>query len=308
MKFSLQYHFTAFYIKFKGIKKTFSSVPIDFRKLRKGDIHIPRSRFFRRPNVNQFRIANTTITEINKEPSETNLLLFVHGGAFISGPNQLHWDIIKKISKETNQTIWVCDYPKAPENDIFEISNNLDFVYQKALEKYKSDNIILIGDSVGGTLIMALVQRVINYKLPTPQKLLLVCPVCDSTFQNPAIKAIEEKDIMLSVKGVASAKRLCAGRYDLDNAMISPINASFKNFPTTILYLAENDITYADQQLLVNKLISDSVLHKIFLGEGMPHIWPYLPFMPESKIALNHIITEINQKEDKIIPISTLFS
>lgn len=298
MKYSLQYHFTAFYIKFKGIKKTFSSVPIDFRKLRKDDIHNPHSPFFRRPNVNQFKIANTTITEIKNNSTEMNLLIFVHGGGFVSGPNQLHWDVIKKIAKETKQTIWVCDYPKAPENNILEISNNLDFIYEKALEKYESDNIILIGDSVGGTLIMALVQRAINYKWPLPQKLLLVCPVCDSSFQNPAINAIEEKDIMLSVKGVASAKRLCAGRYDLDNAMISPINASFKNFPSIVLYLAENDITYPDQQLLINQLTSDSVSHKIFLGEGMPHIWPYLPFMPESKKALNHIVAEINKSNE----------
>ena len=308
MKFSLQYYFTAFYIKLKGIKKTFSSSPIDFRKIRKGDIHIPQSRFFRRPNVNQFKIANTTVTVINKEPVETKLLIFVHGGGFISGPNQLHWNIIEQLSKETKQTIWVCDYPKAPENDIFEISNNLDFVYQKALEIYESHNIILIGDSVGGTLVMALIQRAINHRWAIPQKLLLVCPVCDSCFQNPEINSIEEKDIMLSVKGVVSAKKMCAGRYDLDNAMISPINASFKKFPTTVLYLAENDITYADQQLLVNKLIKESVSHKIYIGEGMPHIWPYLPFMPESKIALNHIITEINQDEGKVIPISALFS
>lgn len=145
---------------------------------------------------------------------------------------------------------------------------------------------------------MALVQRAITNHWAIPQKLLLVCPVCDSTFQNPAINAIEEKDIMLSVNGVASAKRMCAGRYDLDNAMISPINASFKNFPTTVLYLAENDITYADQQLLVNTLIKESVSHKIYRGEGMPHIWPYLPFMPESKNALKHIVAEINKSNE----------
>jgi acetyl esterase/lipase len=301
MKFSLQYQFTAFYIRLKGIKKTFSRSSIDFRKIRKEDVHNPPNSFFKNASVNQFKIANTTITEIKKDSAETNLLLFVHGGAFIAGPNQLHWNVIKKLSKETKQTIWVCDYPKAPENDIFEISNNLDFVYQKALEKFESQNIILIGDSVGGTLVMALVQRAINYKWAIPQKLLLVCPVCDSTFQNPAINAIEEKDIMLSVKGVLSAKKMCAGRYDLDNTMISPINASFKNFPSTILYLAEYDITYADQQLLVNKLVNDSVSHKIYLGEGMPHIWPYLPFMPESKNALHHIVAEINKFNEPVI-------
>ncbi len=41
MKFSFQYHFTAFYIKLKGIKKAFSTSPIDFRQIRKDDIHIP---------------------------------------------------------------------------------------------------------------------------------------------------------------------------------------------------------------------------------------------------------------------------
>jgi acetyl esterase/lipase len=76
-------------------------------------VHNPPNSFFKNASVNQFKIANTTITEIKKDSAETNLLLFVHGGAFIAGPNQLHWNVIKKLSKETKQTIWVCDYPKA---------------------------------------------------------------------------------------------------------------------------------------------------------------------------------------------------
>ena len=191
--------------------------------------------------------------------------------------------------------MWVCDYPKAPEYDILDISNNIDSIYKKALEKYDPENIILMGDSVGATLIMALMQRAIVNKWRIPKKLFLVCPVCDATFQNPEITTIEKKDIMLATKGVISAKKMCAGKYELNNGMMSPIYASFTQFPKTILYLAENDITYADQKLLVNKLANDSISHKVYLGVAMPHIWPYLPFMPESKKALQDIISEINK-------------
>ena len=138
-------------------------------------------------------------------------------------------------------------------------------------------------------------QRAIVNKWRIPKKLFLVCPVCDATFQNPEITTIEKKDIMLATKGVISAKKMCAGKYELNNGMMSPIYASFTQFPKTILYLAENDITYADQKLLVNKLANDSISHKVYLGVAMPHIWPYLPFMPESKKALQDITSEINK-------------
>ena len=53
----------------------------------------------------------------------------------------------------------MCNYPKAPENKIDEISINVDQIYQKALLLFKSENIILMGDSAGGTLRIALTQR-----------------------------------------------------------------------------------------------------------------------------------------------------
>nr|WP_315176595.1 alpha/beta hydrolase [uncultured Flavobacterium sp.] len=295
MKYSVQYYITSFYINIKGIKKLFSNSPVNFRKIRKEDIHNPSTKFFKRPNIIKFRIADSDITEINKEINVKKLLIFVPGGAFISGPIKIHWNIVEKLSKKTLQNIWLCDYPKAPEHDILNISNNLDSIYKKALEKYDAENITFIGDSAGATLIMALTQRAIANKWNIPKKLVLVCPVCDATFQNPEITTIEKKDFILATKGVISAKKMCAGKHELDNVMMSPIYAPFTQFPKTILFLAENDITYADQKLLVKRLNIDSISHKVYLGVGMPHIWPYLPFMPESKRALQNIIGEINQ-------------
>ena len=294
MKLSLTYYITLLVIKLKGIKKDFSKDPIDFKKIRKEDIHHPKEAFFRKNNVNSFTVLKTLITEIKQKETSTKLLLFIHGGAFISGPAKHHWDTIKEIVKQTNHTVWMCDYPKAPESKILEISENIDLVFKTALEKYPSKQIILIGDSVGGTLVTALIQRLIEKGSDIPNKIILVSPVMDATMSNPRIDEIESLDPMLSKNGVQSAKRMCAENNDLKNSMISPINGSFYGFPKTILYLAENDITYPDQKLAVQKLINANNTIEVIEGKRMPHIWPFLPVMKEAKMALKQIIAHLN--------------
>lgn len=294
MKQSLTYYITLLVIKLKGLKKAFSIDPIDFKKIRKEDLHQPKGKFFRQGNTHSFKIGNTLITEIKQSEASNTLLLFVHGGAFISGPGKHHWDTIEVLAKQTDHTIWMCDYPKAPEHDIVEISENIDSVYQKALEEYQGKQITLIGDSVGGSLITALVQRLIQNGVETPRKIILVSPVMDATLSNPQIDLVEDIDPMLSKTGVLSAKRMCAGNIDLKDAMISPLNGSFSQFPNTTLFLAENDITYPDQELAVSKLVKAKVDFEVFTGKQMPHIWPFLPVMKEAKTALNQIVKQIN--------------
>lgn len=292
---SFSYYLTLLVIKIKGIKKTFSQSPIHYLELRKDDIHTPKSKFFKQKNTSTFSIAGTTITEIqNKNPSN-QLLIFIPGGAFVSGPAQHHWDTIEKIAKKTKYSIWVCDYPKAPEHKISEISRNFDAIYELALSKYKSANITLLGDSVGGTLIVALTQRLIKNNFALPAQLLLISPVMDASLTNPEIDEIDKKDPMLSKNGVLSAKKMCADEDDLKNINISPIYGDFNGFPKTVLFAAENDITFPDQLILCKKLEAAMVENTVFLGKGMPHIWPLLPVMKEASMALDEIIAILNK-------------
>ncbi len=293
MKYSLSYYITLFVIKLKGIKSIFRKDPIDYKKLRKEDVHKPKGVFYRDNKVRSFKISDSLITEVSQVKPSGRLLIFVHGGAFISGPAKHHWDTIKSISKQTNYTIWMCDYPKAPENRISNVSENIDQIYNSALDQYDAGLVTLIGDSVGGTLVTALIQRLVIQNIQLPHRIILVSPSMDATMSNSRIDEIDSNDPMLSKVGVISAKRMCAENNDLANAMMSPIYGSFESFPNTILFLAENDITYPDQLLVVQKLRKANINFEIFEGKGMPHIWPFLPFMKESKIALNLIIDKL---------------
>ncbi|MCL7989058.1 alpha/beta hydrolase [Sphingobacterium sp. lm-10] len=284
-------------IKLKGIKRTFSIDPIDYKKLRNEDIHFPKKRYFkRRSYVKTFTVLNTTVTEVLSEKQSNKLLLFIHGGAFVYGPVKHHWDTIEKISRQTGHTIWMCDYPKAPEHKISEISRNIDKVYNSALEKVGSDNILCIGDSVGATLLITLTQRLIQNSRNLPGKLFLISPVIDPSFKNPDIDSIEDKDPILSKRGVVSAKLMCADHQNLSDPLLSPISGSFEKFPETVVFAAENDISYPDQKLFLKELEKERVITKVYIGEGMPHIWPLLPVMREAREALNTIIKLLNEE------------
>ncbi|WP_281612908.1 alpha/beta hydrolase [Flammeovirga sp. SubArs3] len=293
MKQSITYYLTLLVIRLKGIKKNFSQDPIDVSKIRKEDVHHPSDRFIKKYLLQTFKISDSNISEIGVDKNAENLLIFIHGGAFISGPAQHHWDTIIEIAKRTNYKIWMCDYPKAPENQIDKISENIDAIYSSALEKHQADRITIIGDSVGGTLVTALTQRLLIKKVALPNKLILVSPVMDASMFNPDIEHYEQKDPMLSKTGVLSAKKMCAGNIDLKDPMISPLYGSFEGFPKTLLILAQNDIMYPDGKLAQLKMEKSHVNLKVFDGENMPHIWPFLPVMKEAKTALDKIINEI---------------
>jgi acetyl esterase/lipase len=223
-----------------------------------------------------------------------SVILYFHGGAFVYGPTQLHLNAISQIVKDTNTKAFLVDYPKAPEHQIKEVNEEIDAIYYYLLTIHPSDSIILMGDSAGATLAILLVQRLIKKKLPLPNSVILISPVLDCSMSNPSILDIERNDLMLSRKGVVSAKKMSAGDTDLRSEEISPLYGSFNGFVPTHLFIATNDIMYPDSKLFAEKLKRESVETEVIIGEGMPHIWPLLPMMSESKIALSKISEIVN--------------
>lgn len=288
----ISYYLILFVLKIKGIKKIFSQDPINYQLLRKDDVHVPKQKFFTKDCVTKFQVMDTRITKIKSNSKK--LIIFIHGGAFISGPSQHHWDTIETLSKSTNYTIWLCDYPKAPEHKITTINKNIDLVYETAMNNQNYNEIVLIGDSAGATLILTLLQRKIKFNTPMPTKIILISPVLDASFENPDIMKIDKIDPMLSIKGVLSAKKMCIEDGNLKNATISPLYGKFEGFPVTHLFIAENDITFPDQLILCRKLKELEIEHYVEVGKGMPHNWPLLPVMAESRLSLKRIIKILN--------------
>lgn len=284
-------------LKLMGIKKVFSISPIDYKRLRKSDRKLPPKRFLKKFFITDLDLDGTKVYRIkNKNSNNKGLVIFIHGGAFVSGPTEYHWNAIEKIVKDTGQELWLLDYPKAPEYNIQQICDSIDWVYEFAIQTLAlPENITLLGDSVGGNLIMSLTQRRIKRDNEIPKKLILITPVFDASLSNPEIDIIGEKDPMLHKRGLISAKEMCADGLDLKNKIISPLYGSFKGFPQTDLFIGEYDIMYPDSKKGAKKMEEEGVNVRLVEGVRMPHIYPLLPVLPEGKKALDEIIESIKE-------------
>lgn len=296
---SLSYYLTLLVIKGKGVKREFSKNPIDYKKLRKENVMIPSLKQSASFNCIQFSVEGSEISEIKQVGDSEAIILYCHGGAFVYGPVDYHWEAIKALAVKTGNAVWMVNYPKAPEHCIKEISQSISAVYAAALRKHPLKKIILIGDSVGATLISALVQRLDPLKQALPSLLVLISPVMDASFSNPQISSIDKEDPILSRAGALSAKEMAAGSLDLKDPLLSPLYGSFKNFPSTILFIAEKDISRPDQELTVKKMQEQNVELEVIYGKGMPHIWPILPVMKEAKYPFAEVISRIKNLESK---------
>ncbi len=284
-------------MKVLGIKKTFSKDPIDVQALRKTDRKKPPAKFYRQFAIEHSTIGASEIISIasKKNNAEKGLIIYLPGGAFVSGPAPHHWDAIGKMVAQTQATIWLVDYPKAPEADINQINQNIDQVYAKAAKEIAAAAPLqMIGDSVGATLIMSLVQRLTRKQEALPSALILITPVFDASLTNTEIDEIDKVDPMLSKAGARSAKKMCARELDLKDPTISPLYGDFKGFPETMVLLGGKDIMYPDGKLAVQKMNQAGVKLAVIEELEMPHIFPLLPLMHESKNALSKIMSFIN--------------
>jgi acetyl esterase/lipase len=54
-----------------------------------------------------------------------------------------------------------------------------------------------------------------------------------------------------------------------------------------------HEVLYSDMQKFHKKLIDNDVDVELNIGEGMNHVYPVYPLVPESKEAFNHIVDVI---------------
>jgi acetyl esterase/lipase len=175
-------------------------------------------------NVTEAQVNGRSVWTIAPKTGATGtVILFIHGGAYITSVLSFQWTLLEDIAKRTNATIVVPDYPVAPENTYEQAHVFIELVYQQLLGKTSAGKIIIMGDSAGGGLALAFAEKLHSEGEQQPAQLILLSPWLDVTLSNPGITAADKNDPMLGVKGLQLAGQAYAGKQDPKYYLISPI-------------------------------------------------------------------------------------
>ena len=176
------------------------------------------------------------------------LLLFFHGGGWVTGGIENYTGGCADLAKATNCTIASVDYRLAPEHkfpaaveDCYAVTREF---FLSRIPRVNPDSITLIGDSAGGNLAAAvsLMARDRGEFLPKRQILLYPSTYNDHSERSP-FPSIRENgtDYLLTSRRIQSFIELYrSSDDDLNNPYFAPLLASdFSRQPRTLLITAE---------------------------------------------------------------------
>jgi acetyl esterase/lipase len=215
-------------------------------------------------------------------------ILYVHGGAYVQNFVKQHWKFLFMLVKSTQCTITAPDYPLAPNHTYIDAFKMLIPLYQEAIAEAGPENTIVMGDSAGGGLALALCQQLKIDMIPQPRRIVLLSPWLDVALKNPEIDLIDPCDPFLSVPGLRKAGLAYARGADIGNFMLSPINGPLEGLGDISVFIGTKDILAADARKLCVLAEKKGVFIDYREYKDMVHVWMLLYFR-ESRQAQEEI-------------------
>jgi acetyl esterase/lipase len=254
---------------------------------------IPRH-LFSEFNIDITEVCGRKVYSIAPKGNSTGkYVLYLHGGAYIHSIYRQHWKFAAKIIRETNCTFILPDYALAPACTYADAFIMLEAIYKSLLAKADAKDIILMGDSAGGGLALALAEKQRNDGATQSAQIILLAPWLDVSMSNPDIKEVQKKDAILRAKSLVVAGKAWAGGSSTDNYLVSPVYGSLDGLPMVSIFIGTHDILIADCRKLKAIMEQKGIPVNYFEYPKMFHDWMMLTSLKESKKAISQICSLI---------------
>lgn len=212
------------------------------------------------------------ITPKNEQKSE-KVILYLHGGSYVAETSSNHWKFLEKLVKDTNATIILPDYPLTPKYTYKDVFTMITPLYKEIIEEVPTNNLILMGDSAGGGMSLALLERLSEENVEMPYKTILISPWLDVRLENPEIDNVQKYDKDLNKESLKIAGIAYAGKDGIDSYLVNPIDGDLSKLKNVTIFTGTYDILNPDVHVLDEKANEVNVSLEIKEYEGAGHIW-----------------------------------
>lgn len=237
------------------------------------------------PGVVRVAIAGVPTVVLNASPAPKQIIIFLCGGAYFLQPTKDHWHFLRRLADRTGAKVIVPQYALAPTHHFTTSYEQLRALYTEIYTEHPASNITLMGDSAGGGLAAGFCEWLGQQGMPQPGHLVLISPWLDLTLSNPLIEKYADQDAILDVTGLRTVGKLWAGKTDLKDYRLSPINGEVGNLKNVLLFTGTREIMLPDIMKFVKLLRQANVNVKSHIGRELYHEYPLTP-IPEATAAL----------------------
>ena len=130
-----------------------------------------------------------------------------------------------------------------------------------------------MGDSAGGGLALALVEKMGEENIAIPNQTILISPWLDVRMNNPKIAEIEENDPMLNKAALKLAGENYAGKDGIDSYLVNPADGPLDKLQNVSIFTGTYDILNADVEVLKERAEKVGTKINVYETEKATHIW-----------------------------------
>ena len=224
-------------------------------------------------NEYEYNYRKVFTIEAENDKKTDKVILYLHGGSYVADLYREHWEFFKDLIKDTGCTIVVPDYPLTPKYKYSDVFGMMLPLYREIVKKVEKENLIVMGDSAGGGIALALMEEAGREDLMQPKNLILISPWLDVTMSNKEIDKVQKNDKMLNKKALMLAGIAYAGEGGMEKFLVNPINGPANKLENVTIFTGTYDILNPDVHKF--KEIAEKQNAEIDIREtkGAAHIW-----------------------------------
>lgn len=215
-------------------------------------------------------------------------VLYLHGGAYCRPITRFHWSFLGELVQRAGVEVVVPLYPLAPESQGLAAFQFAEALHARVLQDGDLP-LVLMGDSAGGGLALALAAAARDRGVAPCDRLMLITPWVDVTVSSPQAETIAPRDPMLALDGVRAAGVLYAGAVGTRHERISPAFGSLAGLPPITMFVGGCDVLGPDAVALAHRAKAEGVSVDLQHAPDMIHVWPLLGFA-EARQARTHML------------------
>ncbi len=215
-------------------------------------------------------------------------VLYLHGGSFIAGSPRTHRGLAHALSRELGASVFAVDYRLAPEHPYPAATEDALAAWRglRAMG-YRHDQLLVAGDSAGGSLALTLTLALRDKGEALPVALLLMSPLLDLSLGSNAMRSLSGRDPMLSRNMLARAVDWYRKDLATDDPRISPLHADLRGLPPMLVQVGSEEILLDDALALEQQARLAGVSIECQIWPGLWHDFQlFQGLLPEAALAL----------------------
>ncbi len=231
------------------------------------------------------------IRSASAQPGRVVLLL--HGGSFNSGSIVSHRTLAGNLAFACAARVLLIDYRLAPEYPFPAALEDSRAAYEWLIDQgVAPGQLVVAGDSAGGTLTLALLVSLRDHRRPLPAGGVCLSPAPDLTFSSESWTFNARKDLLLDARKEREAVRIYLRDTDARDPLASPTFADLHGLPPLLIQVGSHELLLSDAERFAERARAAGVEVTLEVWPEMQHEWQFAAkFLPEGRQAMAHVGT-----------------